>query len=480
MQTPWDIARAWMDEHRFGSRFSKKSARAKEPSRVAAFMNAWWTRLLNSIYEGGFGEQDAEYAEHSTSRDYIWNTAGSAVWGFTFPLLTIVATQLAGAAEAGRFSMAFVTGTLLMIICMYGVRNVQVSDLEEEKSFSSYQVQRWVCGVLALLIGIAYNALRAYDAHMATICMGVYVYKMIDGVADVYEGRLQQADKLYLGGVSQTVRSVLVIALFSLVLFITRSIALASIAMAAAAVVSMAFVTLPLALLETEKSRGFEVNEVTNLFQLCWPILATTLLFNLIESMPKFVMEGALEYENQLYFNALYFPAQAILLAIGFVYKPQLLRLSNIWANPTTRRKFDLIMAAVLGVVVLITVVMELFMGACGVQLLSTLYGLDFEQFRVLAYLMVLAGGITAAIDFIAAIVTLLRRTDELTRCYLVSFALAVVIPVALVPFFGLVGAVISYLATMTVLLALMCIEYFHIRGRIELERNPYRRKVQK
>lgn len=39
--------------------------------------------------------------------------------------------------------------------------------------------------------------------------------------------------------------------------------------------------------------------------------------------MPKFVMEGTLAYKYQLYFNALFFPAQAILLSIGFVYKPQ-------------------------------------------------------------------------------------------------------------------------------------------------------------
>ena len=37
-----------------------------------------------------------------------------------------------------------------------------------------------------------------------TIGLGVYLYKVIDGVADVYEGRLQQADKLYLAGMSQT------------------------------------------------------------------------------------------------------------------------------------------------------------------------------------------------------------------------------------------------------------------------------------
>ena len=78
-------------------------------------------------------------------------------------------------------------------------------------------------------------------------------------------------------------------------------------------------------------------------------------MFNLIESMPKFVMEGAIAYENQLYFNALYFPAQGILLATGFIYKPQLVRLASIWANPRKRRRFDIIMGAVMAVILVIT-----------------------------------------------------------------------------------------------------------------------------
>ncbi|MFR3925517.1 MAG: lipopolysaccharide biosynthesis protein, partial [Collinsella sp.] len=182
-------------------------------------VNAWWNRLLGAVYGGGFSTQEAEYEEHATRRDYLWNTLGTAVWGFAFPLLTIVSTQLVGAEEAGKFSIAFVTGTLIMIACNYGVRNFQVSDIDEKTSFASYQLNRWICGALALACGLVYSSARGYDAQMATIGLGVYLYKVIDGIADVYEGRLQQADKLYLAGMSQTLRSAGVIVVFSVALF---------------------------------------------------------------------------------------------------------------------------------------------------------------------------------------------------------------------------------------------------------------------
>ena len=201
----------------------RRRERDREPGPVRRMVNAWWNRLLGAVYGGGFSMQEAEYEEHATSRDYLWNTLGTAVWGLAFPLLTIVSTQLVGAEEAGKFSIAFVTGTLIMIACNYGVRNFQVSDIDEKTSFASYQLNRWLCGALALGCGLMYSSARGYDAQMATIGLGVYLYKVIDGVADVYEGRLQQADKLYLAGMSQTLRSVGVIAVFSVALFFTRS-----------------------------------------------------------------------------------------------------------------------------------------------------------------------------------------------------------------------------------------------------------------
>lgn len=73
-----------------------------------------------------------------------------------------------------------------------------------------------------------------------------------------------------------------------------------------------------LALLETEKSRRVSLREVGHLFVQCAPLFGALFLFNLIESMPKFVMEGTLAYKYQLYFNALFF-LRAILLSMVYL-----------------------------------------------------------------------------------------------------------------------------------------------------------------
>ena len=190
------------------SRERQATSKRRKPNFITKGVNRWCNRLLGAVSERSLADQEEEYAAHRTTRDYVWNTVGVGAWGMVFPILTVVVTQLVGVEQAGMFSLAFVTGTLLMILANYGVRTYQVSDVTEEHSFSDYQINRWITCAFMVLVGVVYCTVRGYESQMFTISLGVYLYKMVDGLADVYEGRLQQVDKLYLSGVSQAFRSV--------------------------------------------------------------------------------------------------------------------------------------------------------------------------------------------------------------------------------------------------------------------------------
>lgn len=446
------------------ARQGEAADKPRKPNFVTRSVNHWCNRLLGAVSDRSLAEQEEQYAAHRTTRDYVWNSLGIGAWGMVFPILTVVVTQLAGVEQAGMFSMAFVTGMLLMFLANYGVRTYQVSDLDERHSFSDYQLNRWITCAIMVAVGVAYCSVRGYANDMFTISLGVYVYKMVDGLADVYEGRLQQVDKLYLAGVSQAFRSVIVLVAFSLALLATRNLPVACIVMAVAAAVTFVVLTFPLALFETPKSRRVSPASVGRLFKNCFPLFLALFLYALIDNMPKFVMEGVLSYDNQLYFNALYFPAQGILLTIGLIYKPLLVRMAEAWGDPGKRKKFDLIIVAIMLVVVAYTGVTALVMGWIGIPVMSFLYGLDFEQFRGLLFIMIAAGGVTAGIDFLYQVITVLRRQRAVTKLYIITFGFSLFVPLLLVNFTGLPGAVIGYLIVMCILFVLLVSEYVSIR----------------
>ena len=129
--------------------------------------------MLGAVSERSLADQEEEYAAHRTTRDYVWNTVGVGAWGMVFPVLTVVVTQLVGVEQAGMFSMAFVTGMLLMFLANYGVRTYQVSDVTEAHSFSDYQINRWITCAFMVLVGVVYCTVRGYESQMFTISLGV-------------------------------------------------------------------------------------------------------------------------------------------------------------------------------------------------------------------------------------------------------------------------------------------------------------------
>lgn len=433
----------------------------------------WWDRLLGAVNDRSLSGQAEQYAAHQTKRDYIFNTIGHSVWGFVFPLLTIVVTQLADVEKAGMFSFAFVVGTLMMIAAQYGVRTYQVSDLEEEHSFADYQANRVVTVLLVVLASYLFVKFRGYEGAMVQILAGVIGYRCFDALADCYEGRLQQMDKMYLAGISQMLRAIAGLVVFTVVLLVSGSVGAASIGMAVAAGATFVIVTFPLALLETPKSRKMSFQSIGSLFKQCFPIFVALFLYAVVDNTPKFVMELTLPYDNQLYFNAMYFPAQAILLTVGLIYKPQLVRMAAAWADRSKRRNFDLFIVVMLLGVVAITVIMVLFMRYLGIAILGFLYGIDFEQYRTLCYVMIVAGGMTAGIDFLYQVITIMRRQDLVTRSYLIAFAIGVVSAILLIHFGQLEGAVTSYALTMAVLFVMLL--WVYVSERISIARHPER-----
>lgn len=448
----------------------QNAPREKKQNFIARIVNSWFDRVVGAMKGDGLSDSEEIYESHRTQRDLVWNSIGTACWSFVFPVITMVATQLVGVEEAGRISMAFIVALLLMFVGNFGTRTFQASDVNLEHSFIDYQVTRWITCILMLLVGYWYCSFRGYSGSMMTIATSVLVYRMIDALADVYEGRLQQMDKLYLAGISQAIRSLSALIFFSLFLLISRDAAISCIAMAVVAAITFVVITLPLTLLETPKSKGFDPHGIWELLKVTAPLFLALFLFNVIENMPKLVMEGVLDYDAQLYFNALYFPAQMILIIGQLVYKPLIVRMAGVWQDDTKRKKFDLLLVVILVVIVAISFGAWFVMATIGIPIMSFMYGIDFEPFRQYSYVMIAAGGVTCAIDFIYQVITVMRRQRDVTTLYCVTLGFALFIPTLLIGFEGLHGAILSYLIIESILLVLLVWEYFRIRSDLARE----------
>lgn len=430
---------------------------------ISRLVNHWFDRVIGAMKGDGLSQEEERYAPHRTTRDFIWNTIGSSAWAFVFPAVTMISTRIVGVEQAGMISMAFVVGILLMFLGNFGVRTFQVADQDFDYSFKDYQANRWITCVLMVAVGVLWCFLNHYPDEMFNITLGVVLYKMIDALADVYEGRLQQVDKLYLAGISQALRSVAAMIVFAIALFLTHSAVIACYAMAIIAAATFVVVTWPLTLMEAPPSKPFQLGALLELFRACAPLFLALFLFNVIENMPKFFMEAMLPYDNQLYYNSIYFPAQMILICSQLVYKPLLLRIAGVWQQAKARLKFNLILIAIVIVIAVFTISGCLLMDWFGIAVMNFLYGIDFDRFHGLIMLMLITGGLTAGIDFLYQVITIMHRQKDVTVLYLITFVFSLFVPYLLIHYAELEGAVLSYVIIESILFVLLIWEYFRI-----------------
>lgn len=452
----------------YNSRTTRTRSELHAPRSSHNIMKSWKNRLMEGVQHQDFANQVALYGSHRTVKDYLCNALGQACMGLMFPLLTILVSQICGCDSAGQFSMAFVVASVFQFIALFGVRTFQVSDVSEQDSFAAYQLQRILTCIIMAVISWVYLTLRHDSELMSSLLFSLMTFKLVDSLADVYEGRLQQCDKLYLAGISQAIRCGGACFVFMLVLILFRDVQTATRALALFAGVSFVIITYPLAKFETPKSRGWEAIELSELFYECFPAFLGQFLFALIDSSPKFIMEAILDYQQQLYFNALYFPAMAIVLVAALVYKPQLMKLSMLWTQSDNTKRFDTQTFIIATSIIGITVLMAFIMWNWGATLNGILYGVSFKHLQLEQLGMVIAGGLSACIDFFFQLLTIIRKQANAFTSYLISFGFVIICSLICITTLRFSGAVGSYVGAMILLCMLLCLQYVHARKTIQ------------
>ena len=90
---------------------------------------------------------------------YIWNTIAAMGNSFQTMLLMLVITRVGNMADASIFAIAYAIGNLMMSFGKYGMRNYQVTDVENNYNYYSYVYSRFITTFLMLMASCIYNQL---------------------------------------------------------------------------------------------------------------------------------------------------------------------------------------------------------------------------------------------------------------------------------------------------------------------------------
>jgi len=267
-------------------------------------------------------------------KDYLWNSLGNIAVNFVSPLLLVAVTRINGLADYGAFTFCFSWAVTFFMIGQYGGRIYQVSDTAGEFESRVYIFLKFITAFATIVVCALFilfgNTSPEYNFMLAMLVL----YKTADAIADPIYGVLQRRGRLYIAGMSMTLKAALGFTAFVAVDILTKNMVLASFCLLLANIVFILTWDIP-KMNKVEPVRGILSVNLRTAFTLLGKtffIFSYAMFATLLVSIPKYIMKDACTEEELGVFGIIAMAANIVALFVTMAIQPKLVPLSEIWA----------------------------------------------------------------------------------------------------------------------------------------------------
>ena len=423
--------------------------------------------------------------DKTLKKDYLWNTIGSAVYALSAVVLSFLAMHFAGPEDGGIFGFGFSTfGQQMFIIAYFGIRPFHITDVKHEYSYEDYRRLRVLTSLAAVAAAALYLlfmlAAGRYNSHKALIIFVLALYKIADGIADLYESEG-----------------------FAVVLVLTGQLLLACCTAVMVHAAAILFFRGYLRgrvlngqsngdLSSKDPGAANEGGGVTKQLQLMTPetkrLFAGTVRLFLsvfvdfyIFSASKYAIDLHLTDTDSGIFNVLFMPTSVIYLVANFIIRPYMTRLADIFENGDLPRFQKVVRFLSLNIVILAVLAAAgtLIVGRYVLMLFELLLGSKYHGVLISRhwdFVQIIVGGCFYAItNLYYYVLVIMRQQKMIFFNYLCMAVVAYILTRRAVMGFGFEGASTAYplymLLTMFVFISTYHKELRKVKEKKEEER---------
>lgn len=397
-------------------------------------------------------------------RAYFWNTCSGIVNAGQSALILVFLAHFLTNKEAGIFSIGIALGNLVSFIGKYGIRNFQVTDIDEQFSFNQYFSSRIITGLITFFISISYIVFQlyfgSYSIDKALTILFICLWKIVDTFEDVFYGMYQQRGRLDIGAKLFTLR-VLISSIFMCILIVFGfSILLSSIvAFVVSVMISSTFISITVNNFDLTKIKT-DFNNVRQLLLICFPLFLAETLSIYIANSPKYLIDLYLDDQAQAIFGYLMMPAFTIMVINKFIFRPIIRDLGELWKNPDKKPFIRRVLIQYI-IVAAITLLVILCGITIGIPVLSFFYNTDLSNYKIDFIILLLGGGMYALSSFVMVPLTAMRLQNQLACGFIFISLLSILLGICLIQHSGVRGATLLYLALNTLLAIYLSVCFF-------------------
>ena len=378
-------------------------------------------------------------------KDYIWNSIGSFLQSAISPILLIVITRLNGVGDSGLFSFAMSLSVVFWAISLWGGRTYQVSDVKKEFSSGDYIVVRFISSLIVAVFSISFCILSGYDLIKTELIMVLVSFKILESIADSMYGVLQIHNKLYIVGISLTMKSVFGFMLFTLVDILTKNIVYGALSIFIVNIAVVIFYDIPL--MKHVESVGLtkkNIMQAGKIMKKTAEVFVVVFLTMFSLNIPRYFLDKY-HYDQIGYFGIMAMPITLLTLFISFVLQPNVVNLSELLKKKKIK-EFTKIVSKIDFITFTLGILFVVSSYLIGVWALNTVFGIDINNFRIDLTIMVIGAVANAFVSIYVNLLIILRRFKGQFYTLLVTNILAVILSIYLIDRLAMLGSVLVFM----------------------------------
>jgi len=355
-------------------------------------------------------------------------------------------------------------GSLMYYVGEYGVRKYQVSDVNEDLSFTDYHAHRVVACFITIAASVVYTLVcyrkGEYSGYKAYIVFMVCMIKVVEAYSEVYFGRYQQVGRLDVSAKTNLYRTFIGMVSFMIALAITHDMALSMTVWLIAVI--LAFLTSSLAVMKDFATLEFRFDwaRIWKIFYDCFPLFAGYFMLLYVSNAPKYAIDACMTDTDQACYNFIFMPVFAIGLFANFIFNPILVDLAHKW-DDSEIKGFTKIVVRQIFVIMAITLLAIAVALTIGCPVLGVMYNADLSAYRIDLAILMIGGGMLALVNFFAVVITVMRFQKHLTAGYIILAVLAGLTANRAVGTYGIRGATVLYTVLLAILSAVFAVMTF-------------------
>ena len=267
----------------------------------------------------------------------IWNAAGNLIYLMSQWIVTVLVTNLGDFRDAGLLSVAMSVSATFQTVAMFGIRNYQVSDVENKYSDTCYAFFRVITCSAALITCIAFSLIGDYGGEQLLAIALFMLFRLAENFSDVLHGIAQKRGRLDIAGKAFAIKGVGLVAVFLAAYAWSDWLCAGLFAMAVFSIGSTLLYDLTTVKRLSDFGLVSRERDWLHLAKETAPLCLYLFFSAAISTLPKLILERACGEDILGAYSSIFAPALLIAAAAGYLYTPFIPSFANAYREKRCR-----------------------------------------------------------------------------------------------------------------------------------------------